>query len=121
MLHALSVEHPGELAADFREFYHIKYDPGSVCSWREAWLLVNQLLADPRSRLQARLAGWSHPTSFTAMAVCNLSDITIATHTPKGVAPGTVPRPWDGVKPVKPLRADARAILAARGGAKTYG
>ncbi|MFG3338724.1 hypothetical protein [Glycomyces sp. NPDC048151] len=117
-------EHPGPLAYDWRARFGLPLSApfdGTV-SWHEAWLLTEQLLADPTSHLAAALAGWDYPASREALALADLWDLTVAVNTDKrkrGKAERYV-RPFplrDKARSTKPqVSQDAvRAALAARG------
>jgi hypothetical protein len=117
-------EHPGPLAYDWRTRFALSLSApfdGAV-SWHEAWLLTQQLLADPTSHLAAALAGWDYPASRETLALADLFDLTVAANTDKrkrGRA-GRYARPFplrDAARSAKPGvdQARVRAALAARG------
>ncbi len=93
-----AVAHPGELAADFREFFHVGV--GGTTN-RELWLLMRQLMADPRSRFQAAIAGWQHPSSWAEIIAMDTFDFAAALHLREKFKP--YERPW--VKPKAPPKA----------------
>jgi hypothetical protein len=104
-----AVEHPGELAADFREFFHVGVGGTSN---RELWLLMRQLLADPRSRFQAAVSGWSHPMTREGIVALEQLDLLFARYLPKGKF-RPHPRPWSPAKRVNTKKKrTAREVLA---------
>lgn len=81
--------------------------------------LCQQLVIDPSSHTFASVAGWSHPTSYEALALADLFDLLAAANggdmryprawaTPKGMGEGRM-----GRTTVSPER--AREILARVG------
>lgn len=73
--------------------------------------LVKALLSDPRSRLQAVVAGWQYPLSRESMNTLDLMDLLLQRWSEQGkYRPAT--RPWDAVKPGKKRSVeDAMRIL----------
>lgn len=58
-------------------------------------MLLHELLADPRSRVMAAVAGWSYPVSREWQLLAMLHDVTVST-TPGVTYPERyhLPRPW---------------------------
>jgi FMN phosphatase YigB (HAD superfamily) len=83
---------------------------------RDLLYLVEDLLKDPRSRLQAVVAGWDHPVSREEVVLMDLFDLQ---HSSKAKRkPKPYPRPWPiakkkygGKKTVRRTAAEALAIL----------
>lgn len=117
-------EHPGPLAYDWRTRFALSLSApfeGHV-SWHEAWLLTEQLLADPTSHLAAALADWDHPASREALALADVFDLLVAVNTDKRKRSraGHYPRPFplgERTRSTKPQvsQAEVRAALEARG------
>ena len=92
-------------------------------SWREAWLLANELACDPSSRVAAAVNGWRYPFTHEAKILADLYDLTITANTDKKKR-GRIkpyPRPWkvkgQSHRSTKPSvdQDTVRAALAARG------
>jgi len=64
--------------------------------FEEAWMLIQQLVADPSSHLGAAHAGWDYPINREAMVLADLWDLTVAANTDKkkGLAK-PYPRPFE--------------------------
>lgn len=62
--------------------------------WGELLLLLRALLADPRSRLRAVVAEWSHPLSREAMQQLDMIDLLLMRWSKDGKFK-PVARPWD--------------------------
>lgn len=86
----------------------------------EACILLRALLADPRSRVAADLAGWDHPVSREWMLLAQIHDVILDT-TPGLKHPERhhVPRVWDGRRKRlgggKRTRSEALKILRPNG------
>jgi hypothetical protein len=109
-LSRLSVEHRSELVADFREFFHTSTDIPIF----EAVALVAALLNDPRSRLHAAVAGWSHPTSWEAITLADVFDLQLRSKLENKSDFKPYPRPSDGAKPVRRRRSATEAMRILR-------
>lgn len=97
-LSRLSVAHRSELYADFREFFHTS--PTDL-SGAQFIALVRALLQDPRSRFQAKTAGWRYPASRETLTTLHLIDILLQRWTEEGKY-RPAERPWDPTRtPVK--------------------
>jgi len=93
----LAESHPSEIRADFRSRYNISWDDvGSTISWLEALHLVNMLLQDPASWLQASKSGWKYPVSQEWMLLAELFDLTHQVNSKNKVKP--LVRPWPDPK-----------------------
>ncbi|MDR0435792.1 MAG: hypothetical protein LBH11_03380 [Propionibacteriaceae bacterium] len=115
----LEERYPRELAADFREFYSLSFSPGDTLTWGEAWLLVNALAIDARSRTHAAYSGWTCPASHETQALYDLFDLVVAVNTPTGKQRLRHPRPWDTPTTAgdasKFTQEEVRRILQERG------
>ena len=104
----MTVEHRTEVVADLREFF-------SASLWGVPMLelahLLRALLADPRSRLHAKVAGWDHPVSYEAIYQLETIDTLLALKLGDKFKP--VARPWDKKRPAvkKRTRTEALRIL----------
>lgn len=80
---ALIEEHQPAFAYDWRIRFQqpVQAIEDGTMSWREAWQLTSQLLADPSSRVFAAVAGWPHPWSREAFVLADLYDLLAAAHT----------------------------------------
>lgn len=89
----LAESHPSEIRADFRSRYNISWDDvGSTVSWLEALHLVNMLIRDPSSWVQASKNGWKYPVSNEWMLLAELFDLTHQVNSKNKVKP--LVRPW---------------------------
>ncbi len=89
----LAESHPSEIRADFRSHYNISWDDvGSTVSWLEALHLVNMLIRDPSSWVQAAKSGWKYPVSQEWMLLAELFDLTHQINSKNKVKP--LVRPW---------------------------
>lgn len=77
--------------ADFRELFHCT--PRDLPVW-ESCLLVRSLLADPRSRVAAAVAGWEYPVSREWMLLAAIHDVTIDVSAVKSPSQYHLRRPW---------------------------
>jgi hypothetical protein len=75
----------------------------------------------PESHLRAAMNGWTHPATYTDMALWDLYDLTVAANSKNGRVKHPHARPWDkkpvtiGNKPTRFTDAQRRRILARRG------
>lgn len=109
-LSRLSVEHRSELVADFREFFHTSTN----LPVDEMVALVAALLNDPRSRLHAAVAGWSHPTSWEVIVLSDIFDLVLRSKLENKADFKPYPRPSDAVKPQVRRRTAAEAMRILR-------
>lgn len=109
-LSRLSVEHRSELFADCREFFHVNPSEVPVA---ELMMFVRALLSDPRSRVQAVMAGWSHPISREAMYQLDAIDLMLQRWSEKGKYK-PVPRPWNVKKKSAKKRSAKEALRILR-------
>jgi hypothetical protein len=121
---ALIEEHPAAFSYDWRTRFHqpLQVIEHGGMSWREAWLLTQQLLADPSSRVFAALAGWAYAWTRESFVLADLHDLLAAAHTDRRhrnqLRP--YPRPGSGQlghrmgRAIRP-QTEIRAALAARG------
>jgi hypothetical protein len=107
-LSRLSVEHRSELVADFREFFHCRLTDVRV---DEAVDYVKALLNDPRSRVHAAVAGWSHPTSWEVLVLSDLFDLVLRSKLERKSDFRPYPRPFDRARRTNLTPSQARAIL----------
>lgn len=90
----MGADHPSAIRADFRSRFGISFeDAGESYSWHEAIYLVQALLADTTSLLQASVRGWKYPVSREWMMLAELYDLDLRIHSRGGKAK-PVPRPW---------------------------
>jgi hypothetical protein len=94
-LSRLAVAHRSELAADFRELYSASVADVAPA---EFFPLMVALLNDPRSRVQAVVAGWEHPVSREAIALYDLFDLVFRSKVSKPSDFKPYPRPWAAVR-----------------------
>lgn len=88
-------EHPAELAFDFRSRFGLSIDDiGSSVSLRESLLLVNVLLRDPGSWLQAARQGWEYPVTREWIVASHTYDLLAAVNSGKGKKPKPYPNPF---------------------------
>jgi hypothetical protein len=106
-LSRLSVKHRSELVADFREFFHTS----TVLPVADAVALVAALLQDPRSRLRAAVAGWSHPTSWETIVLSDIFDLVLRSKLERKADFRPYPRPSDRARRTNLTASQARAIL----------
>jgi hypothetical protein len=106
-LSRLSVKHRSELVADFREFFNTSTDLPVA----DAVALVAALLRDPRSRLHAAVAGWSHPTSWEVIVLSDLFDLVLRSKLERKSDFRPYPRPSDKARRTNLTARQARAIL----------
>ena len=107
----LVAEHPVELNADLRELFHIGFDASIL----ELWRLCQALIADPRSRVAAKLSNWKHAASPEWMMLAAIHDVIVDTSGVKTPERHHLPRPWPKpggkVGGSKLTRAEALKIL----------
>lgn len=86
-------EHPSAIARDCRELlgFSVMEIGGSV-RYDEAILLLSTLMRDPRSWVQAEIAGWEHPVSWEWITAVDLYDLQHSSKSKKKIKP--YPRPW---------------------------
>jgi hypothetical protein len=116
-LHELIEGHPVELARDFREKFGVSYlEIGLSVSYLEAWNLVQSLLRDTTSWVQAILAGWDRPTSNEWAILADIYDLQHSSKSKR--RPKRYPRPWPeqkkkigGKNSTRRSSEDVRAIL----------
>lgn len=111
----LADAHPSEIRADFRSKFGLSWDDvGVTVSWVEAAHLVNVLLRDPESWLQAAHNGWSYPVPRVWELLAHLIDITLQINSKKGNKPKPLKRPWPdpGKKKVGRSGQDRARVLA---------
>lgn len=115
----LAVKHPAELARDLREKCGASlWDIGTdALPLGEAFYLVQTLLRDPSSWLQAAVAEWDHPVSREWVLLAQIHDITLASKVKRAVFKPWA-RPWPekktkigGKKTVRRSIKDTLAIL----------
>lgn len=90
----LGAEHPSAVRADFRSRYGLSFEEaGRSYSWHEAIYLIQALLNDTTSLLQASFRGWKYPVSREWMMLSELYDLTVKINS-RGGKSKPVPRPW---------------------------
>lgn len=91
---------------------HLGIDPATV-SFNELVLIIQMLVQDPTSWLQASINKWRHPVSFEWIVAANHLDAVVQMNTRKGTKPNKTPKPWPerGEKRFGNSRADAKEIL----------
>lgn len=93
-------DHPGALAYDWRARFGLPVSAvfDGRMSIDEAWLLAEQLLADPTSQIRAAKAEWEYPFSHEARILADLFDVTLAANVDQkkraAARKGQQPRPW---------------------------
>lgn len=88
-------EHPAELAFDFRSRFGLSIESiGTTVSLRECLLLLNVLLRDPTSWLQAARNGWEYPVSREWIVGSHTYDLLAAVNSGKGKKPKPYPNPF---------------------------
>lgn len=86
--------HPSEIRADFRTLYGVSWDDiGVSIGWLEAIHLVNILLRNPSSWLQAAKNDWAHPVDFNWMVQAQHLDAFIAVNSKGGKGKPSI-KPW---------------------------
>ena len=91
-------EHRRELTADLRDFYSVSlYWVGSpALPVQELCDLIDDLMREPSSRLQAAVAGWDHRVTREWIALVDLYDLQHASKSKR--KPKPYPRPFDKIK-----------------------
>jgi hypothetical protein len=114
-LFELIEEHPSEFAYDFRHRFNIGLDDiGTTVPLREAILLVQVLLRDPSSWLQAAVNEWKHPASMEWVMLVQQFDAFVMANSKN--KPKPTPMPWQApIRSGKPAVSEekVRAILDA--------
>jgi hypothetical protein len=67
-------------------------DLGVTVSWREACLLLGEMVTDPSTRTCAALGGWKHPVSREWVLLAQHVDDYRQAHSKRRIRPW--PRPW---------------------------
>lgn len=102
--------HRGVFEYEWRARFHLPLSVvGRSMSWGEAVRLTQVLSQDPTSQIAAALSEWGHVTSWEALALYDLYDLTHEIGWKqlggKGQRPKPYPRPWvvsDGSHRAKP-------------------
>lgn len=88
-------EHPAELAYEMRARFGLSInDIGFSLTFRECLLLVNVLLRDPSSWLQAARHGWEYPVTREWIVASHTYDLLAAVNSGKGKKPKPYPTPF---------------------------
>lgn len=115
----LADEHRGAITYDWRTRFGVPWAAvPTEMDWGEAWLLLQQVVLDPSSRLAAAVAGWEYPLSREGQIAIDHYDLAhkIAAGK-KSITP--YPRPWHRQRKrfgraTRP-QAEIMAALRARG------
>lgn len=84
--------HPAEMAYDFRSRFSISaWEIGRTITWLEAVYLVNALLRDPSSFLQAAVNKWKYPVSHEWIALTHIYDLLAIVNSKRKPKPHAVP------------------------------
>jgi hypothetical protein len=95
--------HRGAFEYDWRARFSLPLTVvGKSMTWGEAGRLTQELAGEPSSRVCAAIGGWDHPTTWEALAVLNLFDLTHQIAWAQGGGKGQRPkphsRPWPTTK-----------------------